>query len=198
MAVAATALAAAPLLLAAPAAHAAKVDTSPSTTPGTLNCMSWQDRDAHPGACENLTPTLSCVWDNGDGTFAAALGFDNESGYTLIAPAGSYENSIYGNHDVANDVGQTSSFRPGVSETEFVVTWDPNHGSGMQWALGSNPNTLNFSSTSTPSCDQHPVPISGNATLIGIAALGGICGFVAWNRRSIKRKAWLHRAVRSV
>lgn len=197
MAVVAMALAAAPLMLAAPAAHAAKIDTSPSTTPGTLNCMAWQDREAHPGACENLTPTLSCVWDNGDNTFSAALGFRNDSDYTLIAPAGSYENAIYGNGKVGNDVGQTDSFRPGISVTEFVVTWNPVHGDDMQWALGSNPNTLNFSSTSTPTCDQHPVPILGNATLIEIAALTGVCALVLWNRRSIGRREWIRGIVRS-
>jgi hypothetical protein len=197
MTVAAAALAAGPLMLAAPAAHAAKVDTNPSTTPGTLNCMAWQDREAHPGACENLTPTLSCVWNNGDGTFAAALGFSNQSGYTLLAPAGSYENSIYGNGKVANDVGQTPSFRPGDSTTAFVVTWNPVRGDAMQWALGSNPNTLDFTSTSGPACDQHPVPIFGNATLLGIAALTGVCAFVFWNRRSIGRREWIRGIIRA-
>jgi hypothetical protein len=156
--------------------------------------MTSQDRDAYPGACDDITPTLSCVFDNGDGSFSAALGFDNRSGYTLILPAGSYENAIYGNGKGASDVGQTSSFRPGVSTTEFVVDWNPvRSGDHVQWALGADPNTntLFFSSTSAPACSAHPVPIMGNATMIGVAGGIAVLALLLWNRRSMRRKEWI-------
>ena len=76
MTLAAATLSAAPLMFAAPSAHAAE-NTAPSTTAGTVNCLSWQDQAAYPGVCTGLKPTLSCVWANDDGTYSAALGFTN-------------------------------------------------------------------------------------------------------------------------
>ena len=184
------ALAAAPLLLVAPAAHAAqKFNTSPSTTPGTVNCLSWQDQASYPGVCDGLTPTLSCTWDNGDGTYSAALGFDNPSAYTIEADAGSYQNSIYINASTPHADGQPSFFRPGISETEFVVTWDPLHGDQVNWTLDGH--QLVFASSTGPACAQHPVPILGNTTVLGIAGGLAVCAFVVWNRRSLRRKEWL-------
>jgi hypothetical protein len=186
---AALTLAAGASILAAPNAHAATFNTDPSTTPGTVNCLSWQDQAAYPTACSGLTPTLSCVWDNGDGTYTAALGFTNPSTYTIEADAGSYLNSVYGNKSTPKDSGQPSFFRPGTSVTEFTVDWTQSKVGVMEWQLGDQ--MLTFSSSSGPACTQHPVPIFSNATLLGVTAFLGMCAFAVWNRRSLRRKAWI-------
>jgi hypothetical protein len=194
MAAAAVSLSAAPLLFAAPAAHAAQ-NTDPSTTPGTINCLSWQDQAAYPSACTGLKPTLSCVWANGDGTYSAALGFTNPSAYRIEADAGSYQNSIYINGSTPTADGQPSFFRPGTSTTEFTIDWNPLRGNTVQWALDGT--TLQFTSASGPACAQHPVPILASLTVIGLTGLGGVGAFVLWNRRSVNRREWLRRLVRA-
>jgi len=190
MMLAAGALAVGPLMLLAPAADAA-VNTAPSTTPGTINCMSWQDDQNNPGACAALKPTLSCVWANDDGTYSAALGFDNRSGFTIEADAGSYQNAIYINGSTPTADGQPSFFRPGVSTTEFTIDWNPLHGDNVNWSLDGT--SLNFSSSSGPACEQHPVPIAGNALVWGIGGGAAVCALALWNRRSMRRKEWIRR-----
>lgn len=192
MTLAAAALSAAPLMFAVPSAHAAE-NTAPSTTAGIVNCLSWQDQAAYPGVCAGLKPALSCVWANDDGSYSAALGFTNPSRYTIEADAGSYQNSVYLNRSTPHADGQPSFFRPGDSTTEFTLDWNPIHGDDVQWALDGT--TLRFSSSSGPACTQHPVPIMGSVTVLGIVALGGVGAFVFFNRRSIARKEWLRRLV---
>jgi hypothetical protein len=178
-------------------AFAAKkgANTSPSTTPGTINCMSVKDDSANPGVCDGLKPTLSCVFANDDGTYSAALGFVNPSDLTIEADAGYYVNSIYINKRTPKADGQPSFFRPGASTTEFVVDWDPSDGDQIQWTLDGT--TLNFSSTSGPACVSHPVPIMGNAVVWGIGGGVAVCALLVWNRRSMRRKEWIRRLSRA-
>ena len=147
----------------------------------------------YPGVCTGLKPTLSCVWANDDGTYSAALGFTNPSQYTIEADAGSYQNSVYLNGSTPHADGQPSFFRPGDPVTEFTLDWNPLQGNDVQWALDGT--TLRFSSSSGPACAQHPVPIMGSMTVLGIVAFGGVGAFVFFNRRSIARKEWLRRLV---
>jgi hypothetical protein len=194
---AASLLGVAVLAFGSPSAFAAKPAPTPSPTSSSsdvINCTSPQVFNANRAACTALTPTVSCVWDNGDGTFSAALGFVNPTDSTIESDAGTYQNAIYINGN-SPDMGQPSIFRPGTSTTEFVLDWTPISGDWVEWQLDNN--TLGFSSTNTQTCDQHPVPIMGSAVVWGITGGAAVCALVLWNRRSMLRKEWIRRLSRA-
>lgn len=161
---------------------------APSASPGSvIDCLDWQQRAASGTACADITPTFACVWNNGDGTYTAALGYVNPSSYTLELQPGSYVNSFYGKKGDPNNWGQPALYPPGTSTTYFTITWSQQWQYTLLWQLGTAGHTVTFSSASTP-CTSKPVSIIGNVGLVGAALLGALVVFVFLNRRVERRR----------
>lgn len=191
--------------VAAPAAQAAtahaavdragKPAPSPTVTPaptaspsgGSVDCLDQAQAAAAGGACDQVEPTFACVFNNGNGSYTAALGYVNSSPYTLELPVGSYLNSFYGKKGDPNDWGQPALYPPGTSVTAFTVTWTQPWQYTIEWELGGT--KLSFSSASTPACTTHPVPIVGSVAAIGGAVVLGAAIFGWANRRAVRKIA---------
>lgn len=172
-----TAVALAGFALPATGAHAAV----PMADTATADCGDWQSASL----CEQLVPTFSCVFDNGDGSYTAALGYTNPTDTTLVAAPGSYVNSFYAYGGFKTDQGQIASFPPGTSETAFTITWSPGKrhvNSPVVWELGGFSKQVSFTSSSA-ACSSHPVPIMGSWVAAGIALVLTIPAFLFVNAR---------------
>ncbi|MCL6538836.1 MAG: hypothetical protein K6T28_09690, partial [Acidothermus sp.] len=160
---------------------------TPSASPGSVvDCLDWQQRQASGSACFDVTPTFACVWNNGDGSYTAALGYVNNSPYTLALQPGTYVNSFYGKHGDPNNWGQPTLYPPGTSTTAFTVTWTQQWPYTIIWQLGSGGHTVAFSSSSTP-CTSKPVSLVGSFGAIGAAALLMMVVFGIAMRRAHRR-----------
>jgi hypothetical protein len=173
-------------LAAAPAASAAQVGGD------VIDCLNPAQAAGSNGACTSVQPTFSCVWDNGGGSYTAALGYINRSQYTLEMPVGSYDNSFYGKQGDPADWGQPSLFPPGSSTTFFTVTWTQPWQYTIQWQLGDE-HVVSFSSASTP-CTTSQVPMVASVSTLGAAVLVIMGIFVIANRRAEARNAKALRA----
>lgn len=98
-----------------------------------------------PPPTEPLHPILECVYDNGDGSYTAYFGYDNENDYNVAIPVGSdnrFTPSPQGR-------GQPSLFEPGRTpeypDAAFGVDFD---GSSLAWTLDGG--TAEASSNSAP------------------------------------------------
>ena len=183
----------APAAQAAQAARAAKPKPTPTASstaaPPTgshvVDCSDRAQSQAAGGVCNEIQPTFACVFDNGNGSYTAALGYLNSSSSTLELQVGSNLNSFYCKKGDPTNWGQPATYPPGTSVTAFTVTWTQQWQYTIQWALGGK--TLTFSSASTPVCTTHPVPIVGSVAAIGGAVLVGAVIFVWANRRAVGR-----------
>lgn len=124
----------------------------------TINCTPMAELP-----CRDLAPIVECIWDNGDGTYSIAWGYDNPSTDTLTIDFGA-KNKISGG---ADDQGQGTVFEPGLHHNAFVTTVSS---PSRTWTLG---NSKAISSASTPACPTAPVPVIGSlrALLLGLALM---------------------------
>jgi len=158
---------------------------TPTTSAGVIDCFDPLQAAASGGACAAITPTFSCVWNNGNGSYTAALGYTNPSGYTLQMPVGTYVNSFYGKAGEPNDWGQPTLYPPGTSTTAFTVTWSQPWQYTIKWALGDK-HTVAFSSASS-ACTSKPVPIVATAGAAVLALLVIMVIFGVANKRAERR-----------
>jgi hypothetical protein len=90
-----------------------------------------------------IGPVLECVADNGDGTYTAHFGYNNENAYVVTIPIGPRNRFVPG----AEDRGQPTTFQPG--RVVDVVQVDFN-GGNLIWQLDGKSGTA--SSTGSPPC----------------------------------------------
>jgi hypothetical protein len=173
-------------LAAAPSASAAQGNGD------VIDCLNPAQAAGSNGACTSVQPTFSCVWDNGGGSFTAALGYVNHSQYTLEIPVGSYDNSFYGSPSDPVDWGQPDLFPPGSSTTFFTVTWTQPSQYTIEWQLGDQ-HVVSFSSAST-ACTTSQVPMVASVSTLVAAVLVIMGIFVIANRRAETRNARALRA----
>jgi hypothetical protein len=137
----------------------------------TINCTPMSDP-----ACKDLTPIVECIWNNGDGTYSIAWGYDNPSTDTLYIDFGGKNKMAPG----ADDQGQGTLFTPGMHHNAFVTTVT---GTSRTWTLGNNKAV---SGGSTPACPTKPVSVigSGRALLLGLALMAVVGLPVLASRRA--------------
>jgi hypothetical protein len=151
--------------------------------------------------CQQLVGTAACVWDNTNGSYTIALGYNNPTSSNLYAsiPAadgtGGTNNKLTATGGTANDPDHISTFWASqTSVTAFTVTWYPtSRKDPVAWNLMGK--TYQFTQRSAPACTTKPVPIMGSMGAVG-ATLGLLLvAFVFINRRQLRRlrrTPWLH------
>ena len=87
-----------------------------------------------------IHPILECVHNNGNGTYTAHYGYQNDRDKSVLVPVGG-QNSIYPGQ---SDRGQPYLFYPGRQTDVFTVDFD---GSDLTWYLNGRTVTVNASST---------------------------------------------------
>ena len=165
-----------------------------------INCDTAAQPSADWSTCQQLVGTAACAWDNGDGTWTVALGYQNPTAYDLYAAApvggtGGTNNALQANGGSAADPAHVSTFWSGGSSTAFTVTWTPTRRlPAVTWSLMGN--TYRFTTGTQPLCTSKPVPIMGNMTVIWIALGLFVAAFAVVNRRRLRQlrdAPWLHR-----
>jgi len=126
----------------------------------TIDCPN-QSSDA----CKNTVPIAECVWSNGDGTTSFVWGWNNPSGDTAHAIAGSAQNRI----TPGSSQTQPELFGPGRHQNAFVTT---SSGTSASWRLGNTSVTATGGSGgSTPTCATKPVPQVGSIGVLAVAVV---------------------------
>jgi hypothetical protein len=110
--------------------------------------------------CQPVRPILECVQNNGDGTFLAHFGYDNENAINVNIPIGSPDNFFTPSPE---DRGQPEDYLPGRSpffpNAAFQVPFD---GSPLVWSLtGPDDLVRTATASSNPSEEcQETEPIT--------------------------------------
>jgi len=109
------------------------------------------DRLWGPRPVLNVLPTVTCVADEGDGTFSADFGFNNPNNYDVEVPVGA-DNEVAPGPD---GQGQPIEFAPGVKESAFTIKGLTNV---ARWTLQGR--TVKASIAQSPKCSdiQPPEP----------------------------------------
>ena len=123
-----------------------------------------------------VQPTVSCYWDNGDGTFTFAVGYDNKGKTSVTYPIGA-QNHVT---PAPADRGQPTVFDPGTHPNVWAPTFTTAElQSGADWVV--NGISAAASVGGLPQCPTKPVPIAGAATgavaAIAVTMLVGVAGF---------------------
>jgi hypothetical protein len=117
-------------------------------TDGTT--VTYDLEEAAPAA---VSPVLECVTDNGDGTYTASFGYNNQNAATVFIPVGS-GNRFTG----TQDRGQSVAFAPGRTVDAFTVDFD---GSNLVWTLRSA-NGSQRTATASSSSERCAPTVDGN------------------------------------
>ena len=86
-----------------------------------------------------VRPVLECVTNNGDGTYTAFFGYENENSVSVYIPVGS-KNKFTPN---PQDRGQTRVFKPGRQIKVYTVNFN---GSNLVWTLNGRTSTASKNS----------------------------------------------------
>ena len=104
---------------------------------------------ARAGGGNNLIPLLSCVDNNGDGTFTAHFGYLNQTSSPITVPLGPMNMFV----PPPNDRGQPTVFQPGENDDVFQVVFDGTFNQEIKWMLkadGDRRHQVEASATSEP------------------------------------------------
>lgn len=122
-----------------------------------------------------VQPTVSCYWDNGDGTFTFDVGYTNSSASTITYPVGPQNYVSPGQQDL----GQPTVFDPGTHANVWAPTIAASDLAGADWVVNGKKASTNINKLSQ--CPTKPVPIAGSASGVVIAVavtmLVGVAGF---------------------
>jgi hypothetical protein len=88
-------------------------------------------------------PILECVHNNGNNTYTAYFGYQNDLDKTILVPIGGQNSFSPGQ----SDRGQTTLFYPGRHTNVFTVDFD---GSNISWILDMQ---MKAASSSSPPCN---------------------------------------------
>lgn len=140
----------------------------------TINCDTVSRSSSDWQKCTSLVGTAKCVWNNGNGTYTLAMGFQNPTDanlYAKIPVNGSRTiNSFTATGGSAGNPGHLALFPPGTYTTAFTVTWSPTSSSDpVTWTLVDDVKAWNRRHTP---CATKPVPVVGSAAGLALGALG--------------------------
>ena len=90
--------------------------------------IAWFSRGRIAQTVDRVKPVLSCVANNGDGTYTARYGYENPNVFPVEIPVGSKNRFS----PRPQDRGQITTFEPGTVENAFEVTFD---GRYFTWVL---------------------------------------------------------------
>jgi hypothetical protein len=112
----------------------------------------------------SIVPFMNCYWDNGNGTYAASVGYNNKNSTTQTLPVGTSNRFQPG----AQYRGQPTVFLTGIRNNVFVVNATAaDVASGLNWYL-----TGNIVVISTPiKCATKPVSQVGNVKALGLSVV---------------------------
>ena len=151
---------------------------APPALAATVDCSTnWLTAE-----CQQVAPTVLCVWTNANGTHTAAFGYVNNAADDILVNVGG------GNRmDPGTNLGQPTFLPVGTSVTAFTITYS---GTQEAWVLVGKRATANASTTPCPSA---PVPgFGGSAVFFGMLLLG-LPGLLFIGRASRRRRAQLAR-----
>jgi hypothetical protein len=178
----------------------ATAGTALAATP-TINCDTVGKPSAEWTSCQQLVGTASCAWNNGNGSWTIALGYNNPSSSILTAAipvngVGGTNNALTATSGYAGDPNHISSFGLGTSVTAFTVTWSPTSSTDpVTWNLMGH--VFTFNQTTQPKCSAKPVPIMGNMTAVALGLFLLLAAFAIVSRRRAAKVAlspWLGKA----
>ncbi len=121
-----------------------------------------------------VQPFVSCYWSNGDGSYTVDVGYTNSTATTLTYPVGP-TNFI---SPAPADRGQPTVFYPGTHNNVWAPTITQSDlSAGADWTVNGAHASANIASI--PQCASKPIPISGGAGGVLLAAattvvIGGI------------------------
>ena len=123
-----------------------------------------------------VQPTVSCYWDNGDGTFTFDVGYTNSSASTVTYPIGP-QNYVT---PAPADRGQPTVFDPGTHANAWTPTLTAaDLQAGADWVVNGKKASTNVNNL--PQCPTKPVPIAGSAggavAAVAVTMLIGVAGF---------------------
>ncbi len=150
---------------------------------GVLIAMigAFQVAGASAASAAPVTPFVSCVFNNTNGTAQVVFGYRSPNSSVVNVPL-SFNNQ-------ASPGTPPTRFNPGTTSNAFVATI-PN-GDVAYWLLNSDGSTYYLAyaaSTSTPKCAASPVPVTGTNPVGGVAGAGSMLGAVFVIRRKFGRK----------
>jgi hypothetical protein len=113
---------------------------------------------------KSIVPFMNCYWDNGNGTFAALVGYNNKNSTTQTIAVGTSNRFQPG----LQNRGQPTTFLPGVQNNVFVVNASAaDVSNGLNWYLTDNTVVI-----STPvKCATKPVSQVGSMRALGLSIL---------------------------
>lgn len=129
-------------------------------------------------AAATVTPTLTCVFDNGDGTFTAVFGYTNTAATAVTVPIGGTNNFA----PSPQDRGQPTVFPPGSDTSAVLVVFD---GSKQTWTLDAGKVHTTPSSPVCPTDPSLPVSAGSPAGLTFLAASTAVAA-AFMGRRQVK------------
>jgi hypothetical protein len=135
-----------------------------------------------------MTPTVTCVDVNTDGSVTAHFGFVNSWTSQITVPIGVRTGSANAFSPTPEDRGQPTQFSPGTFSDVFSVTFtEPT----LTWSLDDAKGTPNSVTASASSTRCAPVPALGVDSPLPLALLAvGMVALLAWRgRRSVPRVA---------
>jgi hypothetical protein len=111
--------------------------------PEDTGCTSAEDND-ESNPINPITPTVSCLFDNGDGSSTAFFGYENSSSQVVEIAAGTNDRvNINAFSPGAANQGQPSSFKPGKSVAAFsVLVWNAEPVTWTTMVNGSAKNSV--------------------------------------------------------
>jgi hypothetical protein len=132
---------------------------------------------AFAGGGNKVTPFVECAFDNGDGTYDVAYGYDNANGSSVTAAVG--PNNFFS--PAPQDRGQPTVFTVGTQDNAWVVS-----GVGMDasWTLHGQAATL---TASTPPCASASLAVASGAWAASASMVLAVFALVVVNRPRNRR-----------
>jgi hypothetical protein len=138
--------------------------------------------DASP--LSRLTPTVTCVVNNTDGSITAHFGYVNSWTNQITVPIGIRTGGANAFSPTPEDRGQPTQLDPGTVSDVFTVTFT---GASLTWMLDDAKGTPNSATATSSSTACAPVPALGFDSPLPLAFLA--VGLVALLARRERRLA---------
>lgn len=125
----------------------------------------------------SITPIVNCIWNNGNGTVTASVGYRSTNSGTVTEPIGSGNRFRPG----AQNRGQPTTFLPGTQNNVFAVTVTyAEIEDEINWYVTGRSASVE----TIVMCASKPVPQVGSvgALLLGLLVLGMAASAVLFTR----------------
>jgi hypothetical protein len=134
---------------------------------------------AHGSPQSKLTPLVTCVDLNTDGTITAHWGYTNTWTNQVTVPVGNRPGQQNYFSPSPEDRGQPTKFQPGTHNNVFTVTFSGT----LTWYLDDANGTPNSATASSSSTQCAPVPAFGIDSPLPVVVIAVIGGLVLATRR---------------